>query len=264
MASVPSYEVIDGVEEVSWLFDAGNTDFLGTGVETPGFESKALILHAMWEHPEGHGHVSVDEAEKMAISRGGIEPLIIGDVNVSERSVATGIPIGATSRPVGWKRIRWTELAHRWGVELALDLSVLPISCFQSRLKSGSWPAGILPPPAGSLDSETHAALLGILKPYTGEQDVFNYSAPASWYGPHAGDGSPPLAVGPIESMLDLYQDSLHSGSGQNWWPADHSWLVYTDWDLTHTIVLGSNDAISAVINEPTIESELLTSQSHP
>lgn len=256
-----SYKVIDGVHEVAWLLVAANTDLLGTGVETPGFESKALILHAMWEHPDGPGQVSVDDAEKTALSKGDIEPLIIGGVNLSERSVETGVPLGATSRPGGWNRIRWIELAHRWDVDLVLDLSVLPISCFQSQLKSGSWPAGILPPPAGSLDSETHAALVRVLKSHTGEQDVFNYSAPGSWYGPNAEDGVPPLAVGPLESMLDLYQDSLHSGSGQNWWPADHSWLVYTDWDLTHTIVLGSDEVTSAVASEPAIESRLLASR---
>ncbi len=246
--------MVDGADEVRALLSAAGQDTLGTVVQVPGFESRILVLHAMWEHPQGPGATSFDSVHRAAIAAGEIAPDIVGDVDLSEMGVATGIPIGGPARPAGWTRLRWSELAARWGVELMVDLSIDPLSCFRPHLVSGSWPIGIQPPPEGSLDWESLVRLVDLLGPSTGGQSVYNYSAPGAWYGPHSDSGSPPLAEGPLLSMLDLYREPESFGSGQNWWPADRSWLVHTDWDVSYSVIQGPSALLNGLLDDSVLE----------
>ena len=251
------YRIVDGESEIGWLLDRGNVASLDTGLQVPGFEARVLVLHSMREHPEGEGSLSFDVARRAAIEGGELQPTMIGDVNLEDISVATGLPGGSTAAHAGWRRLRWCDLADRWGVELALD-SVNPISAFRPKLESGSWPVGIQPPAEGSLDWEALVRLVAVLDPFTGSQLVFAYSAPDAWYGPHRETGSPPLTVGPLRSLLDLYRGPGSFGSGQNWWPADHSWLVYTDWDLTYTVVQGTAKLAASLLDDAELETARL------
>lgn len=57
------------------------------------------------------------------------------------------------------------------------------------------------------------------------------------------------LYRGRLGDAPGLYADDRFSASPQNWWIADRSWLVYTDWDLTTTTVCGEEELIEAVVN---------------
>jgi len=122
------------------------------------------------------------------------------------------------------------------------------------RLESGSWPAGIQPPPEGSLDWESLVSLVDILEAHTRVANEYKYWAPETWYGPNSDPGSHPLKVGFLRDLLDDYGATGSFGSGQDWWPSDRAWLIYTDWDLSITIVHGSGSLLEYLLADPTLE----------
>ena len=57
--------------------------------------------------------------------------------------------------------------------------------------------------------------------------------------------------IGDLASLLE--SDDL-DGTPSNIWPADRSWLVYTDFDLWGTKVSGSAHLVERLVADPELE----------
>jgi len=55
-----------------------------------------------------------------------------------------------------------------------------------------------------------------------------------------------------LGGLLNVYDEDERSPS--NFWPADQSWFVYTDWDLQGTKVSGSAALIAALVEDLRLE----------
>jgi hypothetical protein len=242
--------------ELSWLTARAEPEAV-TGYDAGGWEASTWVLHAMYENPGLPETVTHDELHQSRIARGLIQPLIIGELNLDEATIDTGIPLGFVPRPGRpWQRIRWSDYATRVGRVLGAGQLVPP--CYRW-FPSGSWPASIYPPPEGSLDEESLDALLHVLaahSPGGGDTPCFAFYTPMA-----TGDfDHPALLSGPLKAIRDLVQGESpfwphdFRSTPSNFWPHDRSWFAWTDWDLLGTKISGSRGLIDAVRAEPELE----------
>jgi hypothetical protein len=75
----------------------------------------------MYEQPRVGETATHDELYRRDVAQGSVDPLMIGDVDLGERTVATGVPLGYLERPrdAGWIRLRRGDLAARQAVSLS-------------------------------------------------------------------------------------------------------------------------------------------------
>jgi hypothetical protein len=223
------------------------------GYDAEGWEATTWILHAMFENPDRPADATYDDAEK-ATSRRRVgrrwrrlrrAERVLDEL--MDATTVTGTPLGRTAWPgAGWRRLPWTELGERLGVD---PLSSRPgPGSFPYR----SWPLSIAPPGEGSLDREQFRRLvarLGARSPAGPD------TACVAFYGLLLGnDLTPRLYTGRLAELAGLYDDEAVPGSPSNLWPADRSWLVYTDWDLWGTKVSGDASLIAALEADPELE----------
>ena len=67
--------------ERRWLEESD--DGAGVGFDPTGWERATWILHAMYESIDGADTQTYDEAERDAIARGEMEPLVVNSVDLS-------------------------------------------------------------------------------------------------------------------------------------------------------------------------------------
>ncbi|MBN1174659.1 MAG: hypothetical protein JXA67_21025 [Micromonosporaceae bacterium] len=243
--------VVDDPEtELAWLAGRPAEEGL-TGYDPDGWEESTWVLHAMYEHPELPDTVSHHQALKARLDAGVQQPLIVGGVNLDETTTVTGVPLGYVDDPgPSWQRLRWSRHAARLGVRLGAGQRVPPCHRW---FPVTSWPVNIQPPSEGSLDATSLTALLDVLmseahSPATpcfvfyGSVPVNEFDRPTVLHGPLAAIGG--LVVG---------EDAFGS-TPSNFWPADRSWFVWTDWDLWATKVSGSPGLVNAVRNHSDLE----------
>jgi len=100
----------------------------------------------------------------------------------------------------------------------------------------------LLPPAAGSLDEESLRALVAVLSRHTPPAALahcdFFFGCPPLYDGPR-------MFTGHLREVRSLVDDTGYTPN--NFWPADRSWLVYTDHDLCATRVSGSIELIAAL-----------------
>jgi hypothetical protein len=105
----------------------------------------------------------------------------------------------------------------------------------------------------GVFGGESLTVLLGIVGESSGP-DVACFA----YYGMVPANEYESLTVleGTLSSISGLTgNDDLFRGlSPSNWWPADRSWFVWTDYDLTATRVSGSRALIETVRSHPQLE----------
>ena len=256
-------EIVDGSSELEWLHGDGYSEWpWPSGVERAGFAARIRVFHAMWEHPLPSDEVrTYDEVNKASVRRRFRLPKALrwtsrarqaGVVrDLTADTVVTGRGLGPSYQPAGWKRLRWAYLAARWDIEFDRD-AVDALRPFEESLRSRSWPVSIVPPTEGSLDWDSFVHLLDLCMEHTRSGRLYRMPR---WDTFVSGPLPGPLGAGTPEEMLSSYGEF---GSGVNWWPADHSWLVYTDWDLCTTNILGSAQLISGIGADTFLEAHLL------
>lgn len=145
----------------------------------------------------------------------------------------------------GWRRVRWGELAARFGS--SLQGQQYP-PCFRWFPDEG-WPDDLLPPTEGSLDEPTARRLIAHLSTASSSSEcVAAYSFLAGRWP----DNGNPCFVGQVDRLLDLCEQGF--GTPSNFWANDQSWFVYTDWDLWATKVNGPRSLIAALEADTELE----------
>lgn len=262
---------------ISWLAGADLPEDRGipggTGFDlTTGWDASLWVLNAVYENPELPADLTHHEVHQRAIDMGLRQPTMVGEVNLDELTVTTGQSLGFAELPGGlWRRLRWEEVGRRpgfgfWAVsgrwpdlhytlqEQWDDPAVMPLASGPriGPTEQSSWPVALLPPAEGSLDEESLQALITMLSRHTPPMAL----AHCDFYF-----GCPPLRDGPRMFTGHLHEvRSLAGNIGytpNNMWPADRSWLVYTDYDLCATRVSGSATLIAALAAADNLDSVL-------
>lgn len=96
--SVSKWQLVNPEEALAWTGLSPEEIF--AGFPPSGFEAEARVLHAMHEHETAPG-ITHDQAEKQQIKAGAIAAVVIGDVDLTSTTIASGIPLGIAIRPEG-------------------------------------------------------------------------------------------------------------------------------------------------------------------
>lgn len=244
------------LEAMHWLTERTPDPNWGCGYDARRWEATAWILNAMYEDPSLPADVTYDEAEKAPAAPGPEprtrrwwarrkEPPSSGEL----LGTATGVALGRSQSPgPGWRRLRWSELGERLGVDPLAKGTPNIVS-----LPMWSWPLSIAPPAEGSLDREQFEALVGHLverSPAGPDEPCFAFYDSLLSYDM----ATPRLFDGRLSELIGLYDDEQVPGSPSNVWSHDRSWLIYTDWDLWATKVSGDGGLIAALEGDSLLE----------
>lgn len=148
--------IADPSDQLQWLVSSAGEEEVA-GYDLNGWSASTWILHAMYEDPALRGLGTHDDLHNRRLDAGDIAPLIIGDVNLEEGTTITGTALGFVIRPGHeWLRVSWMDYLDR-SPGRGLDCEYPPCHRW---FPPGSWPVSIEPPPEGSLDEESLAALV--------------------------------------------------------------------------------------------------------
>ena len=150
-------------------------------------------------------------------------------------------------------RIRWRELAKLFGVPF--DAEICHEWFRASMEEPGCWPRFLSGPDDASLSAEELSAVLSVLRPFAGNQDSFFRFSEIAFIA----TDKPIQFCGTLDELSTFLADGKYQFTPEYWWPADHSWCVCSDYDLTFTIVAGSKELVSGVFNDATLEAMQVT-----
>ncbi|OHU31655.1 hypothetical protein BKG76_00080 [Mycobacteroides franklinii] len=243
----------------------------GTGFDpAEGWAASVWVLNAIYENPELSDAITHHELHHRAIELGLREPTMVGEMNLDENTITTGHSLGFAERPgAPWRRVRWAGLGRRdgfgfWAVsgrwpdlhytpqEHWDDPVTIPAASWPriDTVGQSSWPANMLPPAEGALDEQSLQALTTVLGEYTADDAItqcdFYFGCP-----PFMREG-PKIFTGHLEELRSLVNEVDFTPS--NFWPANRSWFVYTDYDLWATRVSGSPDLIDALMKSEDLD----------
>jgi hypothetical protein len=84
------------------------------------------------------------------------------------------------------------------------------------------------------------------------EKQCFAYCCPPATTRTHLDEGT--VDEGSVAELASLDDNGGQGGSPTNIWPADRSWFVDTDWDLTGTKVSGATVLMSLLDADSALE----------
>jgi hypothetical protein len=220
--------------------DDPNSKFVVSNLIPAQFEAYAKILHQVDAYYENIDHSLT--ATELAILK--IPPCTkLRSYVESLRNTGQG------------PRIKWSALAQLLGVPFEPEI------CHEwfraSMAEPGCWPRFLRGPDDGNLNAQELPAVLTVLGPFNGNQDCFFRFARWS-----AKDVDRELVFrGALEDLAPFLRDKKYQSTPEYWWPINRNWCLCTEYDLKFTIVAGSRDLISAVLNSATLEALEVTAQ---
>jgi hypothetical protein len=241
-------------DEIAWLAAVG-TGSTWTGYPIGNDPDAVWVLHAMFEAESAPSSVTHDDIHRRRLAAGLEQPHIVGSVNLDEVGVVTGGGLGRSQHPgPGYRRLRWGELASRIG-EPIVPVGLKPcFRCLAGAHAGGSWSASIIPPSEGSLDRESWHRLVDVLiqhSPHAEATECFAFFSPAQRM-PQSEEGL--VVTGRLGDAKSLYDHPSGAGSPANFWPADRSWVTWSDWDLWGTKINGPTALIDAILGDQRLE----------
>jgi hypothetical protein len=152
-------------------------------------------------------------------------------------------------------RIRWQSLTQLFGIPFEPEICT---EWFRFNMEdSGCWPRLLTGPDEGNLNSQELSELLSVLRPFTGTQDCFFRFAEI----PFITTDKPILFRGVLDELSTFLTSGEYQFTPEYWWPADRSWCICSDYDLTFTVVAGSKKFVSCVLKDTSLEALQVTSQ---
>ena len=146
-------------------------------------------------------------------------------------------------------RIRWAELARRFRIPFVETLSA---DSFTRQFPGRSWPRHLIGPDEGNLVGTERDTLVSVLRGYTKTDRIFFcfwFLATTDW------GGDDKVFEGAL-GEADLFPDKRLGirCTPTHWFPEDRSWLVCSDYDLTFSLVGGSEHMIQQLLDHPALE----------
>ena len=213
----------------------------------PVFSAYVKVFHPIYEDSAISGALTWQEDQKRAPSTNrppgtAIEQAIAG---VLRGSTLVYGGAGPESRLV---RLPWVQLAHRLGIPFAPTLSAFS---FTRRFPSSSWPRNLIGPVEGNLAAMDRNALAALLQRHTNVDRCFFYV----WLLATTDCNEDILFEGAL-SDASKFPDELESVrfTPTNWFPENRAWLVHTDYDLTFTLIGGSQSLADDLMASPVLE----------
>jgi hypothetical protein len=114
----------------------------------------------------------------------------------------------------------------------------------------GCWSQFLGGPEDGNLNREELPAVLSVLRTFAKNQDSFFRFSEIAFIA----TDKPIHFCGILDELSTFLTNGKHQFIPEYWWPADHSWCVCSDCDLAFTIVAGSKELVSGVLNDATLE----------
>lgn len=242
--------LMPGRDDLAWLVSRSD-EVSFTGCDASGWEDSTWVLHAFYELPFNAALPTHDELRKARVASGEEEQLIIGGVNLDDLTTSTGGGLGYQRRPAAeWQRRTWSEMMACFPQDWPAGG---PAPCFRW-FPVRDVPANIGLPTEGSMAEEDFGELIKVLCRHVPTPacslyfvDVFSFADPreAPVYEVDLGD---------LPSLLRGVSEDKQVFTPANIWPADRSWLVYTDYDLWATKVSGSSKLINELRAHPLLE----------
>ena len=121
----------------------------------------------------------------------------------------------------------------------------------------GCWSQFLGGPEDGNLNREELPAVLSVLRTFAKNQDSFFRFSEIAFIA----TDKPIHFCGILDELSTFLTNGKHQFIPEYWWPADHSWCVCSDCDLAFTIVAGSKELVSGVLNDATLEAIEASSQ---
>lgn len=243
-------------EAARWLQEL-DPDHCHSGFEPPRRPDSVWLLHAMYAWEDGLVTTTHDDVHQSVAAVGltGQAADPSGDVReLLEGAIVTGTALGRSGRPgPGWRRLTWRELARGFGEPVVPEGELPGNRCLRQGHPAGSWSAAIQPPAEGCLDRESWHRLAGVLLRHCAEGADTRCLA---YYCPLVtGDWDDETVVaGRLGDAAALYDHPAMPSCPSNLWPEDRSWVVYCDWDLWGTKVVGPTALIEALLADPELE----------
>jgi hypothetical protein len=168
------------------------------------------------------------------------EPVFVNGYDITKVGRATDIPLGWVESPgADWKRLTWREQAERAGIQLGVGREWPPSFHWAPDYFSGN----IQGAPEGSLDLETYCEFLAQATHVT-QSDCVAYQANL-WESPVA-------YVGALQDFPALL--SKYDFTPTYIFPVGREWCLWTDYDLSGTLVCGDASFIEALEANPELE----------
>jgi hypothetical protein len=141
---------------------------------------------------------------------------------------------GSPDEQVPVERLLWKDLCDLLALKYHQEINVYS---FTRAFKTGSWPRMYIGPREGNMDDFGFANLLKLLYLNTNEQEWQFYFNLLSTIN-HNSDLIYTATLSEFASLyLKVLKDKDVSGPPNYWFPIDRSCIVYTDIDLTFTLV---------------------------
>lgn len=152
-------------------------------------------------------------------------------------------------------RIKWRTLAQLIGVPFESEICH---EWFRASMEdSGCWPRFLRGPDDGNLNAEEVADVLSALRPFTGSQDCYFRFARQ----PLKESDWDFVFWGALDGLAAFLRDNKYQFTPEYWWPADRAWCLCSEYDLKFTLLAGSRDLISTVLNSTALEALEVTPQ---
>ena len=235
-------QLMPSLKEIEWI-DVGTHE--GATVAScipPQFAAYVRILHPMYEDPTVKDReLTWDEEEKLH------RPPPTTDLQaILQRTTLT---YGAHDPDSDLQRVSWAMLAKRYGLQYTPTIHV---SSFTRCLAGDSWPRYLSGPAEGYLPDAERDALADILdRELKGADCYFHF-----WSLATTEIKSDLLYRGPLREVA-LFPNGIEAVrlTPTHWFPPDRSWLVYSDYDATHTLVGGPERLITSILEVDRLES---------
>jgi hypothetical protein len=235
---------------VAWIRARTDEDNL-TGLDATGWPASTWVLHAMHERRDLRSGLTCDDVRRLRLMRRDQPQTPIDDGDLDALLALQELEFEWHGR-LGpeWTRLTWREQAERFGITLGHP----EFSPGGHWLPAESFPANVMGPSEGSLDVDSMDWLLRCLAEHEAQgQDTACFAL----YAPLQSFEFDELLLftGPLSAIPSLV-DSKHGrwATPNNFWPEDHSWFVFTDYDSWATKVSGPESLIQRLRSDPDLE----------
>ena len=147
------------------------------------------------------------------------------------------------------EKITFQQFCAKYNVPFSKEVST------QSILRKLDLPRYIIAPTEGEIEEGLMKEIVKTIIPFSISQKIyyyFNFMKIKDFW--NSGKVNDLLYQGGVKEVFDFYNHDVVYLTPTYWWPEDKSWCICTDHDLDFTLVGGSKDFITSLLNNKELE----------
>ena len=227
--------------ESQWIYPYALSTSTGAWKDTVGTQVRACIPSTFAAYGKLFHPIYIDSTVRDTgpWSKSADRPRTIGHL----------VSVNSGAYPIG-QRLTWKEICKQLGIVFHPELTTRAIV---QRLPDRSWPRNLLGPAEGTLDAPTSVHLASVLAEHTLHEDCYFYYDPCKFMWK---PGSTMLLRGKLREVTKCFELDINilGMSPCFWWTPSREWCVATDYDLTYTLIGGSEALIKALVADDVLE----------